>query len=321
PIAEVFFRQAELTFPLALGMVGACGISLLQFNQTALQAFRAYGRHAVVVLVRYTVILVPLILLATINRLGLTSTLVVNIGAPFLVFTLSLSYASVGISRGAGNPLALLPQIWHLSKWVVVINLCSMFFSRLEIYFLTAFASPTELGIYSAAVKLCGGMLILEVAVRTVLFPEISRRASMPGDLASFTRRSVVALGLVTGIVYGLGLLASPFIPVLVGERYAASVPIFLIVLAARAAVIPLVPLSLLFYPTNSTRAGAVFAATQLVVLVVFGLILVPTYGAAGAAWTSVLVSLAGWLYLGLFARSYLTGLRLPVRVSAEQVS
>jgi O-antigen/teichoic acid export membrane protein len=191
-----------------------------------------------------------------------------------------------------------------------------MFFSRLEIYFLTALASPLELGMYGAAVKLCGGMLILEAAVRTVLFPEIARRAGSP-NLAPFTRQCVAWLALLVGLVYGFGLLASPLIPSVLGERYAPSVPIFLVALAARAGVIPLVPLSLLFYATDRIRAGAVAGAIQLAALVGAGVVLIPRYGAWGAAWTSVLVTLSGLLYMVVFAWPYLAGARAPFRLRA----
>ena len=150
----------------------------------------------------------------------------------------------------------------------------------------------------------------MEVAVKTVLFPEISRRGGSPG-LALFTRRCSGALCLLAGLVYGCGLLASRFIPMLLGGQYAASVPIFLIVLAARAGVSPLVPLSLWFYATDRIRAGAVAGAVQLAVLVGAGLVLIPRYGAWGAAWTSVLVTLSALVYMVIFARPYL-GTREP---------
>ncbi len=314
-IAECLFRQPNLSLPLALGVLGGCGASLLQLSLTALLAFRAYARHAVTVLLRYTALLGSLVLLAATGNLDLTSALVLNVGTPFLIFAMTLSYASIGVMKGKANPLPLLDRIWKLSKWVVVSNLFSMFFGRLEIYFLTAFASSIELGIYGAALKLCGGVFLLETAVRIVLFPEISRRAGTPESLVSFTRRCVGALALLVGLGYTLGVLASPLIPVLLGERYAASVPVFLIILAARGAIIPLVPISLLFFPTDRTRAGAAFAALQLAALVISGLALIPRYGATGAAWTSVLVTLTAAVYLVCFAWPYLAGARAPIRL------
>jgi O-antigen/teichoic acid export membrane protein len=109
-----------------------------------------------------------------------------------------------------------------------------------------------------------------------------------------------------SGLLWGLGILASLLIPALVGERYAAAVPIFLVLLPTRIALIPLVPLSLLFFATDRTRAGALFGAVQLAVLGGAALVLLPTYGALGMAWAKVLVTVAAAAYLVVFAWPYL---------------
>src|SRR5262249_40942211 len=174
-----------------------------------------------------------------------------------------------------GDPFVLLPRIWDFSKWVWLSNICSMFFSRLEIFFLMAFTSAAEVGIYSAAFKLCGPILLLETAARAVLFPEVSRRAGS-ANLPSFVRPSLVPLTLIAVAIWGLGFATASFIPALLGKQYAAAAPIFVILLAARVTLVPLVPLTLLFFATDRTRAGAVAAATQLIILVAGGLILIP---------------------------------------------
>jgi len=191
-----------------------------------------------------------------------------------------------------------------------------MCYRWLQIYLVTIFASLAELGIYSAAFKLCGEIHILGNAVRTVLFPEVSRRAGS-AELALFERRCLGPLVLLSGLLMGLGLLASPLIPVLLGERYAASIGVFLILLAARSALIPLTPLSLLFFATDRTRAAAWFGIMQIAVLAAVGRVLIPIYGALGAAWTQVLVTVAVIMYLVIFAWPYLTSPRPLIRIRA----
>lgn len=305
PIAEHLFHQPELGVPLRLSVLGACGVSLCQFSLTALQASRSYVRYAVVGLVRSSSILMALAILAAFGHLTLTAALYVNIAAPFLAFATSPSLAHLGLIKIDGSLLQFTRQIWSFSKWISIQNLCSMFFSRLEIYFLTAFASPAVLGIYSVAFKLCGGILVLEATNRTVLFPEIARRAGTP-KLSSFARGSLGALTILGGLVWGLGVLASPLIPTLLGAHYAASVPIFLVLLTARALYIPLTPLVLLFFATDQTRSGAHYALFQLLLLVGVGLLLIPNYGAKGAAWTQVVVAAAAVGYVVIFAWPYL---------------
>lgn len=305
PIAEHFFHQPELGVPLRLSVLGACGVSLCQFSLTALQASRSYVRYAVVGLVRSSSILMALAVLAAFGHLTLTTALIVNVSAPFLAFATSPSLATLGLMKIDGSLPQFIRQIWGFSKWISVQNLCSMFFGRVEIYLLMAFASPTAVGIYSVAFKLCGGILILAATNHTVLFPEVACRAGTP-ELSSFVRRSLGVLTILSGLVWGVGVLASPLIPTLLGAQYAASVPIFLILLSARALCIPLTPLSLLFFATDQTRSGAHYALFQLLVLVGVGLLLIPNYGAEGAAWTQVVVAAAAVGYVVIFAWPYL---------------
>jgi O-antigen/teichoic acid export membrane protein len=316
PIANGLFRQPDLAFPVSLAFLGGSGANLWQFSLTTLQAARAYRCYAAVKLVRFTALLVALVVLVGMDQLHLEAALGVNAGAPFLAFAVSLCFTPVRLLRGGGNSLALLWQVWDLSKWVFVLNLCTMCYRWLQIYLVTIFASLAELGIYSAAFKLCGEIHILGNAVRTVLFPEVSRRAGS-AELALFERRCLGPLVLLSGLLMGLGLLASPLIPVLLGERYAASIGVFLILLAARSALIPLTPLSLLFFATDRTRAAAWFGIMQIAVLAAVGRVLIPIYGALGAAWTQVLVTVAVIMYLVIFAWPYLTSPRPLIRIRA----
>ncbi len=316
PIAESIFRQPALAFALSAGVIGGSGVSLYQFGLTALQASRAYARYALSEVVRFGSILGALSLLAVTGHLNLQNAMIANAAAPFLAFSVTLSLGAARTLRHGRNPFQLLPQIWHMSKWVSLAGLCNMFLGRFQIYFLTAFAPPAEVGTYGAAFKLCGALLLLETATRTVLFPEVSRRAGS-SELGSFVRRSLPPLAIFGAIVWGISLVASPLIPLLLGERYASAAPIFLILVAARAPLIPLVPLSLLFFATDSTRAGAWAAMVQLAVLVGGSLLLIPSFGARGAAWTEVLVTGAAFVYLLIFARPYLETSTRPIRASA----
>jgi O-antigen/teichoic acid export membrane protein len=301
PIAAGVFGQPHLAFPLFLGVLGGCGAALCQFSLIGVLAFRQYKRHAAIVLSRFSFVLLAIALLVALKKLDLTAAIIINISAPFLAFGVSLFFVSVPVFSGGGKPFEFFHRVWNLSKWVAVTNICSMFFGRLQIYLLTAHASGADLGIYSAAFKLCGGIFLLETAVRLVLFPEISRRSGY-NTLRPFVLRCFGGLVLLVGVVYALGLLASPLIPILLGESYRGSVPIFLIILAAHSLLIPMIPMRLLLFATDRTQIGAMLAALQLAVLLASGLLLIPVYGASGAAWTQVIVSLVAIVLLSIFA-------------------
>jgi O-antigen/teichoic acid export membrane protein len=107
----------------------------------------------------------------------------------------------------------------------------------------------------------------------------------------------VVSLAILGAVVYLLGAAAGRLIVPVFGHAYADSVGIFRILLAVQAARLALVPLGLLFFAMDRTRAGAAFNAVELGVLAGSGFLLIPRYGASGAAWSQVFVLVAAALY------------------------
>ena len=104
--------------------------------------------------------------------------------------------------------LEILPRIWSYSKWITVGNLLSLFAGRLEVYLLTAFASASEVAIYGVAFKLSGGLLFLQTNIRTVLFPELARRAGSRSDV--IRSQGGVAIRDSRGTVVGCGPARDP---------------------------------------------------------------------------------------------------------------
>jgi O-antigen/teichoic acid export membrane protein len=311
-IAEAIFAKRELVGPLFFGFLGGCAISLAQFSLTALRAFNAFGRYALVVVLRFAALLAAVSLLAVLGRLELTEALFVNAVAPLLTFAVGLYVMPVRSWRAPKSAREMLPRVWDYSKWITAGSLLSMFAGRLEIYLLTAFASASEVGIYAVAFKLAGALQFLQTNIRTVLFPELARRAVTPRRV-SFVRELVRLLVILGGLLWAAGLLASLLVGPVLGKAYVGSVPIFLILLAARTILIPLTPLNLLLLATNETRVTAFYAGLQLVALVAIGMALIPTYGAAGAAWTQVLVSGFSAVYLVMLTRPLLARTESPV--------
>jgi O-antigen/teichoic acid export membrane protein len=292
PLAGRVFHQPDLAWPLFLGVVGACGTSLFQFVQAIFLSLRKYRLYSLATIIRFAPILVALTTLALLRRLTLTTAILVNVGAPFLALPFSLSMVPVPVLYLQHKAMRVWPRLWRLSKWLFIVSLCTMCFSRLEVYFLTAFASVAQVGKFSAAFDLCGGLLLVEGVVRSVLLAEISSRANMPQRGRFVAQCS--GLLLVVGLLFWCGGLAvHPFLGLILGRQYATIGPIFLILVAARAGVLPVIPLNVLFFAQDRTRAVAAVALIQLAALVVGGYTLIPGHGAMGAAWTQLLVTVA----------------------------
>jgi O-antigen/teichoic acid export membrane protein len=291
PLSRRIFHQPDFVRPLFFGIVGACGTSLFQFVQTIFLSLRRYRLYAVATIVRFAPILVALTVLVLLRRLTLWSAILVNVAAPFLALPVSLAMVPVPILRlRYKRQVPVWPKLWRLSKWLFIVSLCTMCFSRLEVYFLTAFASIAQVGMFTAAFDLCGGILLIEAVVRSVLLAEISSRANMP-QRGRFILQCSGLLAVLGVLLWSGAVAVRPFLGIILGHQYSAIGPIFLILIAARVGVLLVIPLNVLFFVQDRTRAVAVVAMVQLAALVIGGYSLISAHGAMGAACTQLLVS------------------------------
>jgi O-antigen/teichoic acid export membrane protein len=292
PLAGRVFHQPELARPLFLGVVGGCGTSLFQFVQAIFLSLRKYRLYSWASIIRFAPILVALTALVLARRLTLSTAILVNVGAPFLALPFSLSMVPVPVLYLRHKAMQVWPRLWRLSKWLFIVSVCTMCFSRLEVYFLTAFASVAQVGKFSAAFDLCGGLLLVEGVVRSVLLAEISSRSNMPQRGRFVVQCS--GLLLVLGVLLWCGGAAvRPFLGLILGPQYTNIGPLFLILVTARVGVLPVIPITVLFFVQDRTRAVAVVALVQLIALIISGYSLIPGRGAMGAAWTQLLVTVA----------------------------
>ena len=292
PAAIHLFHKPELVLPLFLGVIGACGASLFQFTQAVFLAMREYRRYFAASVLRFLPILIGLALLAASGRMALLPAMLINVLAPFIGVAVSLWFIPFPLISLRHRVMPVWPRLWRMSRWLFLMNLCSMFFSRLEVYLLTAFSSVTQLGIFSAAFDLCGGFMLIEAAARNITLPELSRRAHSD-DLGRLVGQCTLVLVGVSACLWLGGALVRPFLGAILGARYSHAAPIFLILVTARVAVLPIIPLTTLFFAAERTRSLALIGLIQLAVLVVAGWVLIPAYGAVGAAWTQLLVTIA----------------------------
>jgi O-antigen/teichoic acid export membrane protein len=318
PLAGRVFHQPDLAWPLFLGVVGACGTSLFQFVQAIFLSLRRYRLYSMASIIRFAPILVALTVLVLMRRLTLTTAILVNVGAPFLALPFSLSMVPVPLLYLRHKAMQVWPRLWRLSKWLFIVSLCTMCFSRLEVYFLTAFASVAQVGKFSAAFDLCGGLLLVEGVVRSVLLAEISSRANMP-QRGRFVAQCSGLLLVVGVLLWCGGVAVRPFLGLILGPQYATIGPLFLILVAARAGVLPVIPLNVLFFAQDRTRAVAAVALIQLAALIIGGYSLIPGHGAMGAAWTQLLVTVAAMV--GALALAWSSLVDRPSEIETGQKS
>lgn len=158
---------------------------------------------------------------------------------------------------------------------------------RIDVFLLTSLKGPAEVGIYSVAVtlaELCG---FAPNALNSVLLPKVAAEQEAGHQVTLRLSRIAWMLTLGTGIV--VFAVSVPLVPILFGRAFAASVlPLALIlpgIVAMAAAGQASAYLAGTGHPLDVTNATAV----NVVLNVAVNLVLIPRWGAAGAALSSSL--------------------------------
>jgi O-antigen/teichoic acid export membrane protein len=178
-------------------------------------------------------------------------------------------------------------------------NLAVIVYLRIDEVMLRYLASPAEVGIYAAAVKLSELWYFLPSALAASVLPALLRARER--DAAAYAARQQQYYDLSVGLAYLLSVpvaLVAPWLVRLIyGPAFTASGPILAVHIWASVFVFLgvargqwLVNEGLQKFYLAATLAGA--AANILL-----NLVLIPHWGGLGAAWATVVsYALSGWL-------------------------
>lgn len=194
---------------------------------------------------------------------------------------------------------------------------------------LAALAAPVAVGVFSAANKVLEAVNPFTVNLTLPLFPVFSRLARDSSVKLSKAYEQSLKFLYVMGVPIAVVLfvLADRIVVLLFGETFGESGPVLRLLAPAVILLLPTSVYGYLFTAMGRQRSYAGCAAISLGVTLLIDLLLIPRYGALGAAvgtvagesalFLSGLIVLryvwGGWLGLGLVGRPLLSGLAMGV--------
>lgn len=210
-------------------------------------------------------------------------------GAHFAGMRMPLSSARIATMR------ALLKESWPL----MFASLAIVVYMKIDEVMLRQLAGPTEVGLYSAAVRLSEVWYFLPMALSSSLLPTLIR-ARQKGPF-EYSKRQQQYYDLSAALAYALSVpvaLASPFIVRMAyGNEFAAAGQILSVHIWS--SVFVFLGVARGQWLVNEGLQRFYLAATCLGAIVNVGLnlILIPRWGGLGAAWATVVAyGLAAWL-------------------------
>ncbi len=191
----------------------------------------------------------------------------------------------------------MFPEIWRFSLPTAASFSLSSLSSRLDIPILYALTSPAIVGIYSAAQKLTSVLPQIAAAIDSVFAPKFSQKIAA-------TFREYLSLVIIVSLSLVFAALVAPWLaPIIFGGQYVAASGVLTVLLLS------FIPLFLagpfagkILYAFGKPKYYLVTAAVSFPVSLAGYFLLIPVFGATGAAATIGLTNTAALIFYVLFA-------------------
>jgi len=181
-----------------------------------------------------------------------------------------------------------------------LVSAMTLFYLRADLFIVAAVAGSSEAGFFQSAFRLFEAAFVVSGGVAAGTFPILAARFGQRGfdDLARFVLGLLALLS--TPIAFGFAVAAGPILRVVYGEGFEeAGRPLSLLGIALVAVFANALTTHLLVASGRSRRL-VLSIAVRLVVGIVLDVLLVPRWGASGAAfavvaaeWSLLIVSLS----------------------------
>ena len=225
---------------------------------------------------------------------GLSVTGAVLVWTGSQIFTAAVCIALALPVAGFGKPswrLLLTTARFGIRIWAR--GLAVFANARIDQVIMGLIASEASLGIYAVAVNAGEVALYIPGAVATALFPIIASTAVEERlDLTLRVARALSLIGLTT-IAIG-ALVGSPLIPIVFGQRYDASIVPFLWLLPGTLGFSAIAVFGTALAASGSPGRSSLGPTAALIAGITLDLVLIPRYGADGAAAAATIAFLAG---------------------------
>jgi O-antigen/teichoic acid export membrane protein len=186
-------------------------------------------------------------------------------------------------ARGWRADAGMLADCWRFAVRAYIATLLPYVVSRMNVFMIEQWAGKAELGFYSIAAQFFDAFMILPASIAMLLFPRIIRKQG-PGRLAQTAHLALLVAGVMIAGSLALGLLAPWVIPGLFGRDFDPAVPAVYWMLPALIAF-SVVNVVSQYLAAEGIPARKLWAWTASIpVMLVTGMLLIPTFGAAGGA-------------------------------------
>ena len=282
-LSRLLFADTDWTFQLRLAFVGVTGVAVYTSCIAVLQARQLFLRLTGVILYKNVFRLAGVALVLFIGALSVASAVWVFVLSMLAAALMGLATDSPSYLKKTGFDRDVARELLETNKWMLVLLLILVAGARLDVFMLTSLSTAVEVGHYAAAFQLCSVVAILSQTLITTLFPEVASFTEHD-QVRRYVRRYLKLVPLLLLPVAFFVAISPLLVQTVLGKQYAAASSVFSVLLAVGFVTMLSNPLLMALFPLGMVRFLALANALQVAARVALNMVVLPTFGALGAA-------------------------------------
>ena len=181
-------------------------------------------------------------------------------------------------------------QLYQMSKWVFLIGFAQTSFAQLDVFMLKRLSSDVQISHFVSASRIAAIVFMFSQAIFTVMLPKM-RSYKSDSELVGFSYHILKLYFVFLVMMIPVTYVASYLMPLLLGQRYVAAVPILQVFVFQAIGHMFINTQSLIFYRKNVLHWLVIFSYIQLGLNFIGNIYAINLYRALGAVWLSTILN------------------------------
>lgn len=295
PLIQGFFNKSEL---IPLTRILLISLPFFVFTKLFLGILQSYKAMKPMVLIEKIILpsvnLIGIVLLLVFSKIQTGNVVLLLVISTTIVFSIAVLAVRDYIPKILKYPpiaRGVYSEMMVVSGPLLGASLLNFTNSYTELILLGRFSTSQEVGLFSVSLKIAITLTIIFQAINVIIAPFIAEAYS-EDDSSKFhvQHKTVTRWGVTLTLPFAvIMLLGAGDIMPLLNPEYNASIPIFMVLVSSQLIYVLAGPVALALTMTRYMNLNFINLVVTLAVSIVLDLILIPRFGAIGAAVASFL--------------------------------
>lgn len=283
-IADLLGGQYLIT-AVRLGFVTGFFVSIGAFVNPFLTAFEQFKKLSIIIALGAIYRVVGMLILLSLMVLNIHNVMLLYTSVPILIFLIAIIVTPKNYmeSMSTAEQKNVFAELFHFTKWIFLSTIAVVAFGRIDVFMLSSLKGSTEVGLYGAAVQLNNFFPLIIGTIASVMLPWVSKLKTRK-ELTTYVRKSTVGLLIICFLLIPILLFSEPIIHLVFGDKFSASIGVFRLIFPAYLFNLATMGMALVFFAVNKPKIITLVNYTQLLLLILVDVVLIPKIGMYGAA-------------------------------------